>query len=83
MLEHGISRCTPISSICEHTHMIFQAGDVSYVPASYGEPPFVNSIYPYQHITFTGHYVENTGNTTLKFLEIFKTGKYPRVSHEL
>jgi hypothetical protein len=23
-----------------------------------------------------GHYVENIGNTTLKYLEIFKTGKY-------
>lgn len=29
------------------------------------------------HWRFTGHYVENTGNTTLKFLEIFNTGKYP------
>ena len=23
----------------------------------------------------TGHYVENTGNTTLRFLELFNTGK--------
>ena len=34
----------------------YQAGDIGYVPASYG------------------HYIENTGNTTLKFLEIYKTG---------
>ena len=24
----------------------------------------------------TGHYVENTGNTTLTYLEIFKSGRY-------
>lgn len=24
----------------------------------------------------TGHYVENTGNTTLRFLEVFKSGTY-------
>ncbi|KAI0316453.1 oxalate decarboxylase [Amylostereum chailletii] len=36
----------------------YQAGDVGYVPASFG------------------HYVENVGNDTLHFLEIFKTGKY-------
>ncbi|KAF6756805.1 oxalate decarboxylase [Ephemerocybe angulata] len=40
----------------------FQAGDVSYVPATFG------------------HYVENTGNTTLKFLEIFNSPKFQDVS---
>jgi len=29
---------------------------------------------------FYGHYVENTGNTTLKFLEIFKTDVYQDIS---
>jgi hypothetical protein len=28
-------------------------------------------------LVFSGHYVENTGNTTLTFLEIFKTGTRP------
>lgn len=27
-----------------------------------------------------GHYVENIGNTTLKFLEIFKTDKFTDIS---
>lgn len=27
-----------------------------------------------------GHYIENTGNTTLKFLEIFASSKYEDVS---
>ena len=27
-----------------------------------------------------GHYVENTGNTTLKFLEIFNTDKFEDIS---
>ncbi|KAH9925472.1 oxalate decarboxylase [Amylocystis lapponica] len=34
----------------------YQAGDIGFVPATYG------------------HYVENTGNDTLHFLEIFNTG---------
>jgi len=40
----------------------FQAGDIGYVPATFG------------------HYVENTGNTTLRFLEIFKSDKFEDVS---
>ncbi|KAG5985547.1 hypothetical protein E4U52_001233 [Claviceps spartinae] len=40
----------------------FQAGDVGYIPASFG------------------HYIENTGNTTLKFLEIWNTPKFQDIS---
>ncbi|CDO75540.1 hypothetical protein BN946_scf184883.g2 [Trametes cinnabarina] len=40
----------------------YQAGDVGFVPASFG------------------HYVENIGNTTLKFLEIFNTDRYQDIS---
>ncbi|KAI0322870.1 oxalate oxidase [Amylostereum chailletii] len=40
----------------------FQAGDVGYVPASFG------------------HYVENVGNSTLHFLEIFKTDRFQDIS---
>jgi hypothetical protein len=33
------------------------------------------------HLTFfysdAGHYLENTGNTTLHYLEIFDTGRFP------
>ncbi|KAI8980152.1 oxalate decarboxylase [Trametes punicea] len=40
----------------------YEAGDVGFVPASYG------------------HYVENTGNSTLRFLEIFNTDRYQDIS---
>ncbi|THH33226.1 hypothetical protein EUX98_g997 [Antrodiella citrinella] len=40
----------------------FQAGDVGYVPPSFG------------------HYVENTGNTTLHFLEIYKSDRVQDIS---
>ena len=40
----------------------YQAGDVGFVPASYG------------------HYVENTSNTTLRFLEIFNSNRYQDIS---
>ena len=40
----------------------YQAGDVGFVPASFG------------------HYVENIGNTTLRFLEIFKSDTFQDVS---
>lgn len=40
----------------------YEAGDVGFVPASYG------------------HYVENTSNTTLRFLEIFNTNRYQDIS---
>ena len=40
----------------------YQAGDVGFVPASFG------------------HYVENIGNTTLRYLEIFNTDRFQDVS---
>ncbi|KAH8100811.1 oxalate decarboxylase [Cristinia sonorae] len=40
----------------------YQAGDIGYVPASFG------------------HYVENTGNTTLHFLEIYKSDRVQDIS---
>ncbi|KIJ62907.1 hypothetical protein HYDPIDRAFT_114033 [Hydnomerulius pinastri MD-312] len=58
----GNARITLFASTSDARTFDFQAGDVGYVPASYG------------------HYVENIGNTTLKFLEIFRTDKYQDVS---
>lgn len=29
---------------------------------------------------FTGHYVENTGNSTLRFIEVFNTNRFEDVS---
>jgi hypothetical protein len=53
----------------------YQAGDIGYVPASFGTS---FSVIPPLARTYTadvGHYIENTGNTTLHFLEIFNTGE--------
>ncbi|KAG6372246.1 putative oxalate decarboxylase/oxidase [Boletus reticuloceps] len=58
----GTGRMTLFASQSNARTWDFQAGDVAYVPASYG------------------HYVENIGNTTLKFLEIFRTDIYQDVS---
>jgi oxalate decarboxylase family bicupin protein len=58
----GNARMTIFAASSNARTWDFQAGDISYVPASYG------------------HYVENIGNTTLKFLEIFRTDVYQDVS---
>ncbi|KAF9230834.1 putative oxalate decarboxylase/oxidase [Melanogaster broomeanus] len=58
----GSARITLFASSSQARTFDFQAGDVGYIPASYG------------------HYVENVGNTTLKFLEIFQTDVYQDVS---
>jgi len=45
-----------------------------YVPATMGESLVPWAIWRYILTRLQGHYVENTGNTTLRFLEIFNTG---------
>lgn len=35
----------------------------------------------YVNLILTGHYVENTGNTTLTYLEIFKSGEWHFKDH--
>ncbi|GLB42134.1 putative oxalate decarboxylase [Lyophyllum shimeji] len=52
----GEARVTVFGSSTNAQTYNFMAGDVGYIPPSFG------------------HYVENTGNTTLKFLEIFQSG---------
>lgn len=57
-----------------------QGGDIGYIPPSYGEwMRFQLLCIPHLWIS-EGHYVENTGNTTLHYLEILKTDKYQDVS---
>ncbi|KAI0766083.1 oxalate decarboxylase [Irpex lacteus] len=58
----GNARVTLFASSANARTFNYQAGDVGYVPASYG------------------HYVENTGNTTLRFLEVFKSDKFEDIS---
>ncbi|TFK67751.1 putative oxalate decarboxylase/oxidase [Pluteus cervinus] len=58
----GQARMTIFASTGNARTFDYQAGDVGYVPPSYG------------------HYVENTGNTTLKFLEVFRSGKFQDIS---
>ncbi|KAI0926153.1 hypothetical protein AcV5_008685 [Taiwanofungus camphoratus] len=53
----GYARITSFAAKSDARTFDYQAGDIAYIPASYG------------------HYVENTGNTTLHYLEILKSGK--------
>ncbi|KAH8100803.1 oxalate decarboxylase [Cristinia sonorae] len=58
----GQGRVTLFASSGNSRTFNYQAGDVGYVPASFG------------------HYVENIGNSTLHFLEIFNTDRFQDVS---
>ncbi|RPD74751.1 oxalate decarboxylase [Lentinus tigrinus ALCF2SS1-7] len=58
----GEGRVTLFASSSNARTFNYQAGDVGFVPASFG------------------HYVENTGNTTLHFLEIFNTDRFQDIS---
>ncbi|OJT03382.1 Oxalate decarboxylase OxdC [Trametes pubescens] len=58
----GQGRVTLFASSSNARTFNYEAGDVGFVPASFG------------------HYVENTGNTTLRFLEIFNTNRFEDIS---
>lgn len=58
----GQARITVYASSSNAQTFDFQAGDVAYIPPSFG------------------HYIENTGNTPLHFLEIFKSGLVQDIS---
>ncbi|KAG8739827.1 hypothetical protein FRC10_005088 [Ceratobasidium sp. 414] len=58
----GQARITVFASSANARTFNYQAGDIGYVPPSFG------------------HYVENIGNGTLKFLEIFNSDKYEDIS---
>ncbi|KAL4067020.1 RmlC-like cupin domain-containing protein [Scleroderma yunnanense] len=58
----GNARITVYASSSNAQTFDFQAGDVAYIPPSFG------------------HYIENTGNSTLHFLEIFKSGLFQDIS---
>ncbi|CAL1716021.1 unnamed protein product [Somion occarium] len=58
----GEGRITLFASSGNARTFNYQAGDVGFVPASFG------------------HYVENTGNSTLRFLEIFKSDRFQDIS---
>ncbi|KAI0635858.1 oxalate decarboxylase [Trametes polyzona] len=58
----GQGRVTLFASSGNARTFDYEAGDVGFVPASFG------------------HYVENTGNTTLHFLEIFNSGRVQDIS---
>ncbi|KAJ3486839.1 hypothetical protein NLI96_g3943 [Meripilus lineatus] len=60
--SEGTARMTLFASSGQARTFNYQAGDVGFVPASFG------------------HYVENTGNTTLRFLEIFNTDRFQDIS---
>ncbi|KAI0642410.1 oxalate decarboxylase [Trametes meyenii] len=58
----GRARITLFASSANARTFDYQAGDVAYVPASFG------------------HYIENTGNSTLRLLEILKTDIFTDIS---
>ncbi|KAI0073874.1 oxalate decarboxylase [Panus rudis PR-1116 ss-1] len=58
----GQGRVTLFASSGNARTFNYQAGDVGFVPASFG------------------HYVENTGNSTLRFLEIFNAERFQDIS---
>ena len=45
---------------------------IGYAPASYGTLSSLDR--KASLLSIAGHYVENTGNTTMRYLEIFRTG---------
>ncbi|KAK7691047.1 hypothetical protein QCA50_006150 [Cerrena zonata] len=61
-MREGQGRVTLFASSGNARTFDYQAGDVGYVPASFG------------------HYVENVGNSTLRFLEIFNTDRFQDIS---
>lgn len=58
----GKARVTVFSAVGRARTMDFDAGDVGYIPKSFG------------------HYVENVGDTELKFLETFKSDYFANIS---
>ncbi|KAI0927194.1 hypothetical protein AcV5_007794 [Taiwanofungus camphoratus] len=58
----GTGRVTLFASSSTARTYDYEAGDIGYVPATYG------------------HYIENIGNDTLHFLEIFNTDVYQDIS---
>ncbi|KZO97370.1 oxalate decarboxylase oxdD [Calocera viscosa TUFC12733] len=58
----GEARITSFASSAAARTFTYQAGDIAYIPPSYG------------------HYVENLGSGTLKFLEIFNSALYQDIS---
>ncbi|KAJ3914555.1 oxalate decarboxylase [Lentinula edodes] len=62
----GTGRVTVFASQSNARTFNYQAGDIGYVPTAMGG--------------ISGHYVENTGNTTLRFLEIFNSDRFQDIS---
>ena len=58
----------------------YQPGDISYVPTAYGKSLCWTYNLLAHKTPALGHYVENTGNTTLRFLEIFNSDRFEDVS---
>ncbi|KXN81649.1 Oxalate decarboxylase OxdC, partial [Leucoagaricus sp. SymC.cos] len=67
----GSARMTIFAAESNAHTFDYQAGDIGYVPATF-------------EVVFTeasaGHYVENVGNTTVKYLEIFRSDKFQDIS---
>ena len=73
--SEGIGRMTIFASESTAQTINYQPGDVSYIPASFGAL-LVSTLAWIEVVNDDlGHYIENIGNTTLKFLEVLNTGQ--------
>ncbi|KAF8752771.1 Oxalate Decarboxylase [Rhizoctonia solani] len=74
----GTARVTVFASSGNARTFDYQAGDIG--KPSYILCTIIGLILHRIRTTTFGHYVENTGNTTMKYLEIFKTDIYEDIS---
>lgn len=91
-VSEGTARVTIFAAQSNARTFDYQAGDIgTYSSPNCLQPQITSSqdTFPRQWVcsarcliegmfpnTFAGHYVENTGNTTLTFLEIFRDGTH-------
>ena len=81
--SEGTARVTLYAAHGNAQTFDYTAGDIAYIPTGWGESHSLirsdNDIMG-TVLVLEGHYIENTGNTTLRFLEIFNTDKFEDVS---
>ena len=83
--REGTARITLFAAQGNAQTFDYQAGDIAYIPTGWGE--FCLCFRGLRFLAFAdtaargaGHYIENTGNGTLRFLEIFNTDRFEDVA---
>ena len=81
VIREGNARVTVFASQGNAGTFDFQGGDIGTWRCKEENNSGYQSMFPAGYIPAShGHYVENTGNTTLRFLEVFKTATFQDVS---